>query len=141
MTLPVILELVIDVLGIPAPQGSKAYKGLRNGKPILAESSKKVKPWRDAVERHARAAIALAHWQPLDGPIELVVTFLMPRGKTITRDWPTTYPDSSKLIRSTEDALVRAGVLVDDARIVHHDVWKQYTTGEPGARVKVRSIA
>ena len=141
MTLPITVPtLTIDVAGSPAPQGSKAYKGHRNGKPILVESSKHVWPWRAAVERAARARINLTGWVPLDGPVELLITFWLPRGKTVTREWPTTYPDSSKLIRSTEDALVIAGVLADDKLICHHDVWKRYARAWSGATVEVRTL-
>jgi len=134
-------ELVVRVHGaIPGPQGSKSYKGMRAGKPVLAESSKKVKPWRQAVIAAARSAILAAGWVTLDGPIELRVVFLLPSPKTMPkgRTAPTVYPDLSKLVRSTEDALVSAGVLVDDARIVRTISEKRY--GAPGAVIWVRPV-
>lgn len=133
-------ELVIDALGVPAPQGSKSFKGMRNGKPVLAESSKKVAPWRAAVEKAARARIALTGWVTLTDACELVIVFWLPRGATVKRPWPTTYPDLSKLVRSTEDALVRAGVIKDDALIVHEDVTKHYAQASTGARIVVRPV-
>ncbi|HEX4432809.1 MAG TPA: RusA family crossover junction endodeoxyribonuclease [Frankiaceae bacterium] len=140
--LPLVLpELVIDAVGVPAPQGSKSFKGMRAGKPVLVESSKKVAPWRAAVESAARARMALTGWTTLDGPIELLIVFFLPRPRSVRRVWPTAYPDSSKLLRSTEDALVRAGVVADDARFVHHDVWKRYALEVPGARITVRPVA
>lgn len=147
-------ELLVHVLGTPAPAGSKTFKGMRNGHAILAESSKSVKPWRRDVEQAAGRAIRLwcasepereGMWLPLDGPILLDVIFMlrapktMPRGRTA----PTTYPDLSKLIRSTEDALVRAEVMRDDARIVRLTAEKRYAEpGQPtGARIRVAAMS
>jgi Holliday junction resolvase RusA-like endonuclease len=143
MTLPLtVAELVVDVVGVPAPQGSKAFKGMRAGKPILVESSRKVAPWREAVERAARARIALTGWVTLDCPVRLDVVFLLPPPKTMPRGrtMPTTYPDLSKIVRSTEDALTSAGVWADDARVCDLRASKVYTTGRSGARITVRAL-
>lgn len=145
--------LEFSVRGIPAPQGSKRHVG----RGIMVESSKKVRPWRDAVRAEAVAA-----WDsvPLDEPVRvhMVFTFLRPAshyrtGKNagIVRDTaphaPQGAPDLSKLIRSTEDALTEAGVWRDDARVVEVSAWKVYA-GEhpdaldsPGAVVRVWAVA
>jgi Holliday junction resolvase RusA-like endonuclease len=117
------------VYGTPGPQGSKKTAGKRRtstGKlvPRLIESSKKVKPWREAVDDAARARILLARgaFVKLDGPLEaemhftLVAPQRMPKGRVAH----TTYPDLSKLLRSTEDALTTAGVWADDARVIRY---------------------
>ena len=96
--------------GTPAPQGSKAYKGMRNGKPILVESSKKVKPWRAAV-----AQVAALHCQGIeDGPVTVRMEFLMPRPKSLPKRiiHHQKKPDLDKLVRSTCDAL--SGVAYQD---------------------------
>lgn len=46
--------ITITVIGTPAPQGSKKFVGVKNGRGILVESSKAVKPWRQAVVWAAR---------------------------------------------------------------------------------------
>ena len=54
---------------------------------------------------------------------------------------PTSAPDLSKLIRSTEDALGDAGAIVNDARIVDHNARKRYTHADfpmPGAIIVLR---
>jgi len=113
--------------GTPAPQGSKRHVG--NG--VMVESSKAVKPWRQDVIVAARDAY---QGEPLDGALELVITFWMPRPKTArkTARWKTTTPDSSKLVRSTEDALVQAGTVRDDARFVRHVIEKRLLPVEGG---------
>ncbi len=107
------------VVGLPAPQGSKRHVG--NG--IMVESSKAVKPWREAV---VHAALALRPPVPLDGPLGLRVAFTLPKPKSATKArWaPDRKPDLSKLVRSTEDAMTVAGIWTDDARVIHCDASK-----------------
>jgi len=112
----------IVVFGTPAPQGSKKFVGTTNyGRGILVESSKKAKPWRQDVK--AAAIEARAGAAALDGPLVCSMVFTMPKPASAPkrrRTWPDRKPDVSKLVRSTEDALVEAGVIADDARIVEY---------------------
>lgn len=139
----------------PAPQGSKRHVG--NGR--LIEQSKRVAPWRDAVDRAARAAMVARHAmqyggspagpvQPLDGPlsIEIVFTVRKPASAPKSRTtWPTTRDsgDIDKLLRSTFDALTTAGAIADDSRIVKVTTRKAFP-GEgldaldaPGAAIRI----
>jgi crossover junction endodeoxyribonuclease RusA len=53
---------------------------------------------------------------------------------------PATYPDLSKIIRSTEDALTDAGVWQDDALVVGVHGYKRWVNSErglPGARIRI----
>lgn len=112
--------LVFAVRGTPAPQGSKAgFINKHTGRVTLVESSKAVKPWREAVRQEAVAARAGA--APLDCAVVVDMVFTLPKPTGLPktrRSWPMRKPDLSKLVRSTEDALTDAGVLADDARIV-----------------------
>lgn len=121
--------------GLPAPQGSKRHVG--NG--VMIESSKHVKPWRESVKWAAREAADASGWVMADGPVVLSVVFLFLRPKNhygagknsgvLKKDAPiyiTRTPDLSKLIRSTEDALVDAGIMRDDSLIVEIGVFKRY---------------
>lgn len=110
----------IIVKGNPAPQGSKSFKGMRKirGKlvPILVESSKAVKPWRAEVEHYAILAsdgIKL----PLTGALRVAMIFSVEKPKA-KREWPSVFPDLSKYVRATEDALTKAGIWEDDGRVV-----------------------
>lgn len=144
----------IVVFGIPAPQGSKRHVG--NG--VMIESSKKVKPWRDAVRSDAVETRDGA--EPLDGPLvaDMVFTFARPRshyrtGKNahLLRDdapaRPTGAPDLSKLARSTEDALTDAGLWRDDSRVVEYGRLAKVYAGSdrdalnsPGAVIRVYTL-
>ncbi len=113
----------LTVIGLPAPAGSKSYKGhSKAGKPILAESSKKAAPWRADIVSAVDGKLP-TEWTPLDQPLRAFMVFTLARPTTAPkhrRTWPSTYPDVSKLARSTEDALKIAGVIRDDARIVDY---------------------
>jgi Holliday junction resolvase RusA-like endonuclease len=108
----------IRVIGLPAPQGSKRHVG--HG--VMIESSKNVKPWREAVKYAAFEAFGAGrypHEERIVGPVEAVMIFTMPRPKSAKKGARADKrPDLSKLVRSTEDALTDAGVWEDDARVV-----------------------
>lgn len=152
------------VYGSPAPQGSKngfavSKKGkggarVYTGKVAMTESSKKVKPWRDAVAAIAASLVLPEHRPLLDGALVADMVFSLPRparfpkSKADDTRWlhglPTTTPDLSKLARSTEDALT--GIAwADDARVVgYRRLDKAYAGGDdhdalrqPGARIRI----
>lgn len=134
------LEFV--VYGMPGPQGSKKLVG-RDGKGrgILVESSKKVKPWRAQVHIAAMPEVAVL------GPVEAEMIFTLPKPRKIPKGRapvPDRYPDVSKLARSTEDALVSAGAIEDDGRIVgYRGLWKRYPNegkdalDQPGCVIRI----
>ena len=124
------MSIRIVVYGSPAPQGSKSFKGLaKSGRAILAESSKKVRPWRQDVKLAAeqlRAELGLA---VLDEPLLVRMTFTLPKPLSAPKRrvvFPSKLPDLSKLVRSTEDALTDAGIWRDDARVIECTSAKRY---------------
>lgn len=144
------MTLSFCVHGLPAPQGSKSPKGRdRKGRVILVESSKNVKPWREAVRWAVYEAFRDGQRKFFDGPVRLEATFTLPKPKSapkMRRTWPSTRPDLSKLVRSTEDALTDAGVWRDDGQVVYLETRKVYP-GEhmlaldvPGARITVSEV-
>ena len=136
------------VIGTPGPQGSKSFKGMsKSGRAILAESSQKVKPWREAVVFAARETMQKQGRLP--GPVEADMTFTLRKPKSAPKrrvTYPATKPDLSKLIRSTEDALVTAGIIEDDARIVSIVAHKRYpnegmdSLDVPGVVIRLREV-
>jgi Holliday junction resolvase RusA-like endonuclease len=154
--------LVIEVRGVPAPQGSKRGFVNKGGGVSMVESSKKVKPWRESVKY---AAVDAMHattcpvdcpgWAyPLAGPVHLAITFRFARPKFhfrtgknahLLRDaapvFPSGRPDLDKCLRSSLDALGEAGVFRDDAQVVHITARKHYADLQPpGARIVVRAL-
>lgn len=140
----------IIVYGCPAPQGSKKFVGTtKEGRGLLVESSKKVKPWRQDVKA-AALQFRCDHPMPfsLDGPLEVQMVFTLPKPDSAPkkrRTWPDRKPDVSKLARSTEDALTDAGLWADDARVVAYTLLAKVFPDEhpmalssPGVRIRVR---
>lgn len=160
--------LVLDVTGLPTPQGSKrAWVNKATGRAQMREQSDdKIQLWRQDVKA---AALAVNDCPPFDhghhddspcfplaGPLEIVVLFRFPRPKThyrtgrnaeLLRDNAPLFPhtravgDLDKCLRSTWDALVTAGVFGDDSQVVHTDAWKTYADHAlPGALITIRTL-
>lgn len=152
-------RLVVEVVGLPAPQGSKRHVG----RGIMVESSAKVKPWREAVKHAALDARSAADpfWEAgavgmafrRGQAVSVVVVFSLPRpsshygsgtnAQTVKASapwWPAGRPDVDKLLRSTLDALGEAGVWHDDSQVVQVVGSKVWTCGTPGAHVEVSAL-
>jgi crossover junction endodeoxyribonuclease RusA len=130
-------ELIIDVSGDPASQGSHS---VINGR-IVQVNSTKHKRWRNAV---VFAALDLIDedWVPIDEPVELSVIFYLPRPKTATREFPAVMPDLDKLIRAVGDSLTTAGIISDDSRIIAIHAQKLYADARGvGAVIRVNTLA
>jgi Holliday junction resolvase RusA-like endonuclease len=138
-------DVEFTVYGSAAPQGSKRAVGRRaNGSTIMIEMSAKVKPWRAAVKE---AALEAYSGPTITDAVALYVTFTMkapakiPKGRT----HPSTAPDLSKLIRSTEDAITESGLWRDDALVVVVTAQKLYpgqvgALDRPGAQIRISTI-
>lgn len=139
--------MTITVYGMPAPQGSKRHVG----RGVMIESSKKVKPWREAVKWAVLDAARLhdedGALKPIRGPVRISVAFTLPRPKSRPKRelWPDRKPDLDKLVRSTLDAIVDAGAIEDDARVIEVRAWKVFPGGlaalnVPGALIRITAV-
>jgi Holliday junction resolvase RusA-like endonuclease len=113
------------IAGIPAPQGSKTGRVV-NGRVVMWESSAKVKPWREAVTTMTKAHMQFGDLEMISDPIELCLSFYLPRPKSVKREFPSVKPDLDKLVRSTCDGLKTGGLYTDDALIIALTATKQY---------------
>ncbi|OPC85178.1 hypothetical protein B4N89_20780 [Embleya scabrispora] len=140
-------DLEVVAYGIPAPQGSKRHVG--GGR--LIESSKRVKPWREAVCLAVREVLDGTGADPLGGPlaVEIVLTVVKPASAPKRRTtWPITRysGDLDKLVRATFDALTDSGAIEDDSRVVEVTATKVYpeegvdALRRPGAVIRVWRI-
>ena len=125
--------------GDPTPQGSKRHVG--NG--IMVESSKRARPWRDAVRFAAIDALAGRRTPfPHGTPVAGVFVFRIPRpaahygtgrNQGVIRPSAPAFPighhhpgDIDKLLRATCDALTEASVWGDDSQLVDANALKVY---------------
>jgi crossover junction endodeoxyribonuclease RusA len=140
-------ERVIFVPGIPQSKGNV----IRSPQGHYRDVNNKVRPWiADIV-----AAIHEAGWEPLEGPVALRVSYIMPRPKkhfgtgrnadVIKNDapeWHTSKPDGDKLERAIFDALTKSGVIADDSRIARWGGAKVYSNNrETGVLIRLYPLA
>lgn len=141
-------DLTFEVLGVPAPQGSKKIgRNRRTGQPITLEDNPRLRPWRSVVTWEVRAARGGA--PRFEGPLMLLLTFRFPRpkyhygtGRNAGKLKPnapyyhSVAPDGDKLVRAVCDALKVAGAYKDDGQVAYHRAWKIYADPPdlPGVR-------
>lgn len=143
------------VRGNPRPGGSKRYVGhyynstVRKHVPLLVDDCDKNPFWRNTVAATAREA--MAGRKKYTGALELSVVFYLPRPKShygvkgllpSAREHPIVKPDTTKLMRSTEDALTGI-VWKDDAQVVEQTAIKRYVrdpSEDVGALINVNEI-
>lgn len=133
------------VAGHPKPQGSKrAFVNKATGRVNMVESSAGVGDWRGDVR-----AAAMERWgdhPPLEGPVTVLVVFHLPRPKSHPKTketWPTTRPDTDKLLRAVLDALTGVAFKDDSQVTVLTGVkaWDlDHPLGRTGAQIKVAGV-
>jgi Holliday junction resolvase RusA-like endonuclease len=137
-------ELIIRAIGTPARQGSKDFKGMRGGRPILVEADDELPNWRRSVSDAAQSAMRAHGWLKEDGPCEVWIEVYLERPRTVKREYPDRMGDgdSDKYARAVMDALSIAGVYTDDSRVIDHHCRKRWTAPgqQPGARIVVRAL-
>ena len=126
--------ITLEVFGDPAPQGSKKVVRGR-----LIEASKKLKPWRAAIEK---ACQPYAEKNIYLGPVRLEVDFFLPRPPSIKmtkRPLPIVPPDLDKLLRAVGDGIGQSGMIWgDDSQVVEIFARKFYADDrEPGAIINI----
>lgn len=129
-------SVTFDVLGVPAPQGSKRAFVVGN-RAVVTEDSKRSAPWRDSVA--AAGVAAMGGLPALDGPLQVTIRFRMPRPRSVKRLYPSVKPDIDKLARAVLDGLTAAGVIVDDSRVISLTAEKVYAE-VPGASIRVTEV-
>lgn len=85
---------------------------------------------------YCRLVASQQHVKPLTGPVELCLTFYLPRPKKPKCPWPVTRPDLDNLEKKLADGW--NGILwVDDSQIVRKEIEKRYATDCTPVGVKV----
>lgn len=129
--------VALTVFGLPAPQGSKR---IFNGR-LVEASSVKLNKWRKELTKVATTYISDNNVELFDGPVQLRITFYLPRPKTVKRELPTVPPDLDKLIRAVGDGLTDSKIWTDDSLVVSLICEKVYADDrEPGAEIEIHSV-
>ena len=145
-------KLVCDIWvpGIPKPGGSKRgfivkKRGAKKARVAIVDDCSRNADWMARVAQFGRAAYTGV---PINDPLRVAFFFVVQRPKNhfgsgrnsrhlkpSAPAYPDIRPDTTKFIRSTEDALTGV-VWRDDARIVDQLATKRYGP-EPGCRIMV----
>ena len=137
------------VPGVPKPGGSKKGFVVPGTKRVsVVEDCVKSKDWRATVTQVAAENIQV----PMAGPLDVMFSFQMPRpkghygtGKNVgilkasAPKYHTSKPDTTKLIRSTEDAL-KGIAWRDDSQVAIQHGEKAYANAQPGVWITVVQI-
>ena len=139
--------LSFDVIGIPAPQGSKRAFVVGGKARMTDMGGKRAVAWRDSVANQAKQIADQTPDTPLDGQLYLSISFRFPmpdsrpkRLRELGHARKTTAPDLSKIVRSLEDGLQAGGLITDDARICSLFAEKLETTGWTGATIRIETL-
>jgi Holliday junction resolvase RusA-like endonuclease len=142
------------VPGRAEPAGSKRAFPIKRANGTVGvsvtDANPRAKTWQAEVRSQAKDAIQDATL--LEGPLELSLTFYLRHPKShfgtgrnadqlrpSAPGYPTTKPDTTKLVRGVEDALTGV-VWRDDAQIVHQVASKFYTRGPERCEVLIRQV-
>jgi Holliday junction resolvase RusA-like endonuclease len=121
------MQYYCTVPGLPAPKGSrKSFVNPRTGRIVSLDACERTKPYQEAVALAVREAMQGA--PPLEGPISLTVTFLLPLPKRASRKLPCVRPDVDKLLRSVLDGMTSGGAYQDDGQVTDVSVEKRYAS-------------
>jgi Holliday junction resolvase RusA-like endonuclease len=109
------------------PQGSKNAFTLPNGRVVLVESARNLKPLRAVASAIIADQAKQQQWTKSIGSIDIRIIFVMDRPKTVTRRHHTVKPDIDKMVRFTLDAITDAKtVWKDDSQVTHLTAKKRY---------------
>ncbi len=136
--------ICFTVVGTPQPKGStRAFMRPGGRFPIVTSDNPKVKAWQRVVGLGAVAARGAG--VPVEaGPVELLVSFFLPRPQRLARKATPphiTRPDTDKLLRAILDSMI--GICFhDDGQVVSVSAHKHYAEAgeQPRATITVRSI-
>src|SRR5665647_3763731 len=130
------MAIVLKVRGTPVQQGSMTCVGAgmrtnKKGKQVAAHNvqpsnKEDLYPWRNQVAAAARIAKERFGQFVVHDPVRVDLTFTIARPPSVTRDWPSVYPDVDKYVRAIYDGLTMGEIWNDDGQALGGLIWKTY---------------
>ena len=142
------MRIEVNVVGIPAPQGSLS-RGF--GQKMFYSNAERLKLWRHMIISELIEATP-PKWD-IDSPIAVTAEFRFTRPSShfkasggLTKRAPelkTTYPDLDKLGRSVGDSIEQAKVVRNDSQIIGWKMNKRWATSDehPGVYILITPVA
>ena len=118
------------VSGKPVPQGSLKFI---NGHAIHVRAQD-LALWRADIANTARKVLV----SKAEGAVEITLTFILLKPKTVKRDEPFVRPDLDKLIRAVLDGLTDVAYL-DDQQVTHITANKMYGDNQ-GVWIRIKDL-
>lgn len=75
--------------------------------------------------------------EPLDGALELHVSWMFPKGRHKHKEWRTTKPDTDNLQKMLKDVMTDLGFWKDDAQVVKEVVEKLWCDEPTGIDIEI----
>lgn len=96
-----------------------------------------VRKARDTLIKHLKPFKPIV---PLEGALELHVTWLFPKGRHKNGEWKITKPDTDNLQKMLKDCMTELGFWKDDAQVVKETCEKRWSDEPTGISIEVNML-
>ena len=121
----------------PTVTAQESKVAVVRGKPVIYKPEK-IKQAKREIIKHLKP---FKPNEPLEGPIELRVVWLFPRGKSHKHmEWRTTRPDTDNLEKLLKDCMTEVGFWKDDALVVKETVYKVWSEEPTGISIEIKNL-
>lgn len=121
------------------PTATAQMKKVRvvKGRPLFYEPSKV----KEAKEKLTAGLVPFAPDEPIEGAVELRVTWLYPKGKSHRNgEWRITRPDTDNIEKLLKDCMTRLHFWIDDAQVVREHIEKRWSDEPCGIRIRIEEL-
>lgn len=121
----------------PTVTAQESKVAIVRNKPIIYKPEK-IKQAKKEIIKHL---MPFKPKEPMQGPIELKVVWLFPRGKRHKHfEWRTTRPDTDNLEKLLKDCMTEVGFWKDDALVVSETVYKIWSDEPTGISIELKAL-
>lgn len=121
----------------PTVTAQESKVAIVRNKPIIYKPEK-IKQAKKEIIKHL---MPFKPKEPLQGPVELKVVWLFPRGKRHKHfEWRTTRPDTDNLEKLLKDCMTEVGFWKDDALVVSETVYKIWSDEPTGISIELKAL-
>lgn len=121
----------------PTATAQEKHVRVVNGKPLFFDPA----PVKKTKKLLTESLLPYVPDHPLQGPLELSVLWLFPKGKSHKDgDWRVTRPDTDNLQKALKDCMTKCGFWDDDAQVVRETAEKRWSDDPCGIFIIIRQL-